>query len=218
MTSHNVWPLRRPTATDQPRRPTTRVMIRASDPLVAAGLLAMLGPAPGIEVVADANDAEVTVAVADGSLEGLLTPGIDRLILIADELRQAELWAAIEHGLLVLVPRAEATVRTRLIRAIADARAGRGDLPAEQLGAVLQGLKRLQENILRPRDFNLTGLSQRETEMIRLLADGLDTSEIAVKLIYSERTVKNTLHALLSRLNLRNRAHAVAYALQHGLI
>ena len=48
--------------------------------------------------------------------------------------------------------------------------------------------------------------------------EGLDTSEIAVSLSYSERTIKNVLHEVTSRLQLRNRSHAVAYALRNGLI
>jgi DNA-binding NarL/FixJ family response regulator len=218
MTSPTVWPSGRRAAGVQARRVSIRVMVHASDPLVASGIVTMLQPTPGIELVTDPLQAEVTVAVADSALPTLFAQNRSRLVLIADDVRQADLWTAIEHGLIVLVPRAEATVRTRLLRAITDAREGRGDLPAEHLGAMLQGLKQLQENTLRPRDLTLTGLSQRETEVLRLLADGLDTSEIAEKLIYSERTVKNVLHNLLNRLNLRNRAHAVAYALRQGLI
>ena len=47
---------------------------------------------------------------------------------------------------------------------------------------------------------------------------GHDTSEIASRMCYSERTVKNVLHDLTTRLQLRNRAHAVAYAMREGLI
>jgi DNA-binding NarL/FixJ family response regulator len=54
--------------------------------------------------------------------------------------------------------------------------------------------------------------------VLRLVADGYETREIASKLSYSERTVKNVLHELTSRLQLRNRAHAVAYALRHDMI
>jgi DNA-binding NarL/FixJ family response regulator len=55
-------------------------------------------------------------------------------------------------------------------------------------------------------------------EVLRLVADGLDTSEIARQLAYSERTVKNVLHDVTSRLQLRNRSQAVAYALRQGFI
>jgi DNA-binding NarL/FixJ family response regulator len=61
-------------------------------------------------------------------------------------------------------------------------------------------------------------LDGREREVLRLIADGLGTVEIAKRLNYSERTVKNILHRLLTRMNLRNRAHAVAYALGNGLL
>ncbi|MFF7634677.1 LuxR C-terminal-related transcriptional regulator [Kitasatospora sp. NPDC008050] len=61
-------------------------------------------------------------------------------------------------------------------------------------------------------------LSERETGILRLVADGLDTAEIADTLGYSERWVKNVLHGLTTRLSLRNRSHAVAYALRRGLI
>jgi len=54
--------------------------------------------------------------------------------------------------------------------------------------------------------------------VLRLIADGCDTSEIANRLAYSERTVKNVLHDVTTRLQLRNRSHAVAYALRQGLI
>lgn len=54
--------------------------------------------------------------------------------------------------------------------------------------------------------------------MLRLIAEGLDTVEIASKLSYSQRTVKGILHNLTTRLHLRNRSHAVAYALGEGYI
>jgi DNA-binding NarL/FixJ family response regulator len=53
---------------------------------------------------------------------------------------------------------------------------------------------------------------------LKLLAEGLDTSEVGRQLYLSERTIKNVVHDVTSRLNLRNRTHAVAYALRHGFI
>jgi DNA-binding CsgD family transcriptional regulator len=61
-------------------------------------------------------------------------------------------------------------------------------------------------------------LTPREEQVLLLLADGLSTAEIAERLSYSERTVKNVFYGVTSRLNLRNRPHAVAYALRLGLI
>ena len=60
------------------------------------------------------------------------------------------------------------------------------------------------------------GLYTREVEVLRLLAEGLDTLEIDQRLSYSERTVRNIIHGLLTRMKLRSRAHAAAYALRNG--
>lgn len=79
-------------------------------------------------------------------------------------------------------------------------------------------LGRLQRQVLSPRGLVFAGLSPRETEVLRLVADGMDTAEIARVLCYSERTVKNVLHQVTTRLQLRNRSHAVAYAVREGLI
>jgi DNA-binding NarL/FixJ family response regulator len=54
--------------------------------------------------------------------------------------------------------------------------------------------------------------------VLRLVADGHATSHIARELSYSERTVKNIIHDVTTRLQLRNRAQAVAYAVREGLI
>jgi len=54
--------------------------------------------------------------------------------------------------------------------------------------------------------------------VLRLLAEGIDTLEIAQQLSYSERTVRNIIHGMLTRMKLRNRVHAVAYALRNGVI
>jgi DNA-binding NarL/FixJ family response regulator len=61
-------------------------------------------------------------------------------------------------------------------------------------------------------------LTDREVRVLKLLADGLDTAEVGHRLFYSERTVKNIVHGVTSRLNLRNRTQAVAYALRQGWI
>ncbi|WP_236792957.1 response regulator transcription factor [Amycolatopsis sp. GM8] len=205
-----------------PRRPAVRVVVLAADRFVRTGILTELRDKPGVQLLSSREDAEpeVVVAVAEPGPElvELLTPvPRAKLVLVADEARPAELWTAVEHGLAVLVPRAEATT-ARLLQAITDAHAGRGDLPPDQLGPLLQGLSRLHHDVLAPRDLTLSGLSRREADVLRLLAEGMDTAEIAAEMTYSERTVKNILHNLLSRLGLRNRTHAVAYALREGMI
>ena len=91
-------------------------------------------------------------------------------------------------------------------------------LPPDLLGRLLEQMSRLQRDVLAPRGFGPAGLSDREVEVLRHLADGCDTSEIAQTMAYSERTIKNIIHEVTRRLNLRNRSHAVAYAVKAGLI
>jgi DNA-binding NarL/FixJ family response regulator len=61
-------------------------------------------------------------------------------------------------------------------------------------------------------------LSQREQRVLELLAEGHQTREIASELCYSERTIKNVLHDIVTKLNARSRSHAIAYAVREGLI
>jgi DNA-binding NarL/FixJ family response regulator len=199
-----------------PDRPI-RVAVLAMDPLTRAGLRSELRDRPRVELLDDPAEAEVVVAVADAPIRDLLPVSTCQLVLVADQPRPAELLAAVEHGLAVLVPRAEATA-PRLLRAIVDAHRGFGDVPPEQLGHLLRGLSELHREILGPRDLTLAGLSYRETDVLRLLAEGFDTAHIAAKLSYSDRTVKNILQGVLGRLDLHNRTHAVAHAMRLGLI
>jgi DNA-binding NarL/FixJ family response regulator len=61
-------------------------------------------------------------------------------------------------------------------------------------------------------------LNDREVMVLRMLADGSNTREIAHRLNYSERTVKAIIQDITQRFGLRNRSHAVAFALRNGLI
>jgi DNA-binding NarL/FixJ family response regulator len=61
-------------------------------------------------------------------------------------------------------------------------------------------------------------LTTRECDVLRLMADGLSTREVARRMAYSERTIKNILQDLTTRLQLRNRTQAVAYAVRQGWI
>jgi DNA-binding NarL/FixJ family response regulator len=63
-----------------------------------------------------------------------------------------------------------------------------------------------------------SGLTKRERAVLSLIADGRETHEIARELCYSVRTVAGVVHDITYRFGLRNRAHAVAYALRAGLL
>ncbi|MGI8665881.1 MAG: response regulator transcription factor [Jatrophihabitans sp.] len=83
---------------------------------------------------------------------------------------------------------------------------------------VLQKLGRLQRQVLAPRGLSFAALTDRERAVLKLLSEGLAVAEISKELAYSERTIKSIVHDVTVRLGLRNRTHAVAYALREGLI
>jgi DNA-binding NarL/FixJ family response regulator len=116
-----------------------------------------------------------------------------------------------------VLPRQE-TDYERIARALVSARDGKLELPAGAHGWLEERIRLVQRDVLAPLDLTAAGLYTREVEVLRLLAEGADTLEIARRLSYSERTVRNIIHGLLTRMKLRSRAHAVAYALRNGVM
>lgn len=176
------------------------------------------------EEVLDGTALHVAVAVADEVdddtvrlLRRLQRLGGARVVLIVTRIDDAGLLAAIEAGACGVLRRAEASSE-RLVSAIRTAAAGDGTVPPDLLGRLLDQVGQLQRNVLTPRGLSFSGVSDREAQVLRLVADGFDTAHIARQLSYSERTVKNVLHDVTARLQLRNRSHAVAYALRAGII
>ena len=202
-----------------------RVAIAASDPVSRAGLAAQLRDHRGIEVVSDAAvDPSVVVVVADEvndatcrELRALRASGHERLVLLVTRVDDAALLAAVEAGLSGVVRRSQATA-SHVADAIRASSAGEGSLPPDLLGRLLSQVGRLQRQVLHPRGLTFAGLTEREVAVLRLLAEGHDTAEVGRTLYFSERTVKNVIHDVTSRLDLRNRTHAVAYAIRQGLI
>ncbi|MGP3967241.1 helix-turn-helix transcriptional regulator [Streptomyces sp. 6N223] len=140
-----------------------------------------------------------------------------RAVLVVGELREAKLLDVLGCGIGAIVWRHEAT-EDRLVQAVIAAARGDGDLPADLLGRLIDQVNTLHGTAAGRASAPTSGLSPREVDVLRLVADGLGTVEIAAKLSYSDRTIKNILHELTTRLHLRNRAHAVAYALREGYI
>jgi DNA-binding NarL/FixJ family response regulator len=124
---------------------------------------------------------------------------------------------AVEAGVGGVLRRAQASPQN-LLGTIRSVAAGEGTLPPDMLGRLLEQVGQLQRQVLAPRGLTFSGLTEREVSVLSLLADGLDTAEVGRQLFYSERTVKNIIHDVTSRLDLRNRTHAVAYAIKQGLI
>jgi DNA-binding NarL/FixJ family response regulator len=201
-----------------------RVRVHADDRLSEAGVTAELGQWPEVRVVADADEADVAVVVADDVDDGALRMlraaqrgDGDRAVLVATRIDDRGLLEAVEAGACGVVRRSEANGRA-IVAAVRTAARGDGTLPSDLLGRLLLQVGKLQRQVLTPNGLSFGGLSEREIAVLRLVAEGLDTGEIAKQLAYSERTIKNVIHDVTSRLNLRNRSQAVAYALREGLI
>ncbi|TNU73108.1 response regulator transcription factor [Miniimonas arenae] len=205
-----------------------RVWVGATDPISLAGVASALRPRPELTLVREgdggAAGARVAVIVTDRVDEATMRAvrnarrtGDAQVVLVAGYLTDDDVVAAVEAGVLALVRRSEATP-DRLVAVIRSAAHGEGTVPPDLLGHLLDQVGSLQRQVLRPRGLTFTGLATREIDVLRLVADGMDTAEIARTLSYSERTVKNVLHDITTRLQLRNRSHAVAYALREGLI
>jgi DNA-binding NarL/FixJ family response regulator len=208
--------------------PTERlaVAIATADPVSRAGLAAQLQSNPGMEVVdaVDPGSPGVVVVVADEvdeettrEIRAFRSAGQERIVLLVAKVDDAGLLAAVEAGVSGVVRRSQATPG-HIAAAIGAAAAGEGTLPPDLLGRLLSQVGRLQRQVLHPRGLTFAGLTEREVAVLRLLADGLDTAEVGRRLYFSERTVKNVIHDVTSRLDLRNRTHAVAYAIRQGLI
>jgi len=202
------------------------VYVYANDPISQAGVASQLRPRPEVIVVdqTDLDQADVAVVVADVVDDAILRVlravqrgSAPRTVLIATNLDETAVVAAAEAGVSALLRRGEVTPE-RLVTVISRVSAGEAEVPADLLAKLLGQVGKLQRQILAPRGLRFSGLSEREIEVLRLVADGLDTGEIARRLSFSERTIKSILHDVTTRLQLRNRAHAVAYAVREGLI
>jgi len=206
--------------------PQSRIHVHlvGADPLTRAGIEAQLHHHPDIVLTTQsAPEGSVTLVVADqvdaAALQAVRTaPGVGRrrVVLLVGRIDDAGLLAAVEAGVCGLVRRSgDAATLERAIRGAAE---GDGTLPPDLLGRLLGQVGRLQRQVLSPRGLTLGGLTEREVAVLRLIADGHDTAEVGRELYFSERTVKNVIHDVTTRFELRNRAHAVAYAIREGLI
>ncbi|MCT2583154.1 helix-turn-helix transcriptional regulator [Actinophytocola gossypii] len=206
-------------------RGPVRVAVHASDVFTHVGISRYLETRRDVELLPpdQRRDADVVVLaparVTPGALAELRA-GDQAAVLLVDEVSEADLLAAVEARVTAVLPR-DSAMDERLARSIVAAArrttgtaAAPSDLPGELRGRIDE----LRKDGVPPRRLETGGLSPREVEVLRLMSEGFDTGEIAQRLCYSERTVKNIIHGMTSRLRLRNRPHAVAYAMRAGVI
>lgn len=202
------------------------VFVSSDDPVSELGVAALLRGRPELELVdeLDIDSARVAVVAVDEideaaqrRVRAVQRNGCPRVVLVVSKLDDRGVLAGVEAGASALLRRADASPE-RLATTVVSVNRGEGSMPPDLLGRLLEQVGELQRNVLSPRGFTMSGLTEREIDVLRLVADGLDTAQIGHELAYSDRTVKNIIHDVTTRLHLRNRSHAVAYAVRQGLI
>jgi DNA-binding NarL/FixJ family response regulator len=209
-----------------------RVVLVDDQRVVREGLSTLLGLLPGIDVVGSGGDGEQALALAaeltpDVILMDLRMPRCDgveatrRLVERGDTARVIALTTYADERSVVRALRAGA-------RGYLTKDAGAADIH-RALRSVMEGHAALDpavqhylvDAIATHPDVSAPalpdGLTQREAEVLALIAEGLLNSEIAARLCISEATVKSHINHLLNKIGARDRAQAVSYAYRQGL-
>ena len=212
---------------------TIRVLLVDDHDLVRAGFRVILQSEPGIDVVGEAADGAHAIAAArelrpdiicmDVQMPGLdgleatrriraegLEPGI--LVLTTFD-RDDYLFAALEAGASGFLLK-NATPE-KLIEAVRVVASGEALLAADVTRRVIERVTASRE--LPSPDRRLSELTEREGEVLRLLARGSSNAEIARELYLGEATVKTHVSKILLKLGLRDRVHAVVFAYENGV-
>jgi DNA-binding NarL/FixJ family response regulator len=134
-----------------------------------------------------------------------------RLIVSASSWQQKDILATMEAGA-VCVLRKDTLTPESLEASVRATLQGAGVLPSDLLSGLLVAVRAGDAPA------RASQLTNREEQVLRLIADGHATREVAEELCYSERTVKNVLHDVVTKLGARTRSHAVAHAVRAGLI
>jgi DNA-binding NarL/FixJ family response regulator len=209
-----------------------RVVIADDQPMMRAGFKAVLEATGNIEVVAEAGTGDEAVRTAtqhdpDVVLMDIRMPGMDgieatrrlprqRVLILTtfglDDYIIAALRAGASGFLLKDAPTAQVV---DAVRAVA---AGDAVLSPAVTRQLLDQVGRRLPAAVSQEPEALTRLTEREREVLRLLAAGLTNAEIAHALVVTEATVKSHVSSLLGKLGLRDRVQAVIYAYEKRLI
>lgn len=211
--------------------PTIRILIADDHAVVREGLRALIATKPDIEMVGEAADGTEAILKSrslrpDVILMDLVMPRQDGIEAIAEIKREnpdarilvltsfaddGKLFPAIKAGAMGYLLKDSSP--QELLQAIHDIYHGKSSLHPSVALKVIRELNRPRES-LTPSEQPLT---ERETEVLKLVAQGLSNQEIATTLVISERTVGTHVSNILSKLHLANRTQAALYALQEGL-
>jgi DNA-binding NarL/FixJ family response regulator len=217
-----------------PLTPGIRVLLVDDDPLVRAGLRMILSSADDIEVVGEAGDGNSAIEmvlemVPDVVLLDVRMPkrsGLEacvkikeqvpstRIIMLTVSDEEGDLYEAVKNGASgYLLKDSSIDEVAQAVRVVAE---GQSLISPSMAAKLIDEFKEISRS---DRDTgNVPRLTDRELEVLRLVAKGLNNREVAKQLFISENTVKNHVRNILDKLQLHSRMEAVMYAVREKLL
>ena len=213
----------------------TRVLVVDDQTVVRDGLVLLLGLLPGLEVVGSAGDGEEAVRLVaenhpDVVLMDLRMPRVDgveatrrikaehplvQIVVLTTFSDDESVFAALQAGARGYLTKDAGA--DEIARAIDAVRGGDAQLDPSVQRRLVDALATGAQPSRRRRSDLPDGLTQREAEVLTLIASGRSNAEIARELFISEATVKTHINNLFAKAGLRDRAQAVTYAYRKGL-
>ncbi|MER5699555.1 LuxR C-terminal-related transcriptional regulator [Streptomyces mirabilis] len=203
--------------------PRIAVTLLADDRLTLEGARVVLGSVPELLLVQDdrRDTADVLLYFAADASDRVISAVEEyvrtnarlQIVLVLDRISESRLARVVGLGVANVLIREQCGF-AQVARTVVAAREGHGNVPSYLLGPLLRRMREEEgDGGAAPH-----GLEPRELRVLGLLAEGLDTIQIAQRLNYSDRTIKTIIQRVISTLEARNRVHAVARAIRVGVI
>jgi DNA-binding NarL/FixJ family response regulator len=214
-----------------------RVLVADDQALIRAGLVALFGAAPGLEVVGEAADGaqaveitahtapdvvlmDIRMPILDGigaTRRILAAPGEDhpRVVMLTTFDLDEYVYTALGEGASGFL--LKDTPPERIIAAVHTIAAGDILIAPRITHRLIEAYAHHHRTVARRRP-RLADLTARETEVLRMVGTGLGNTQIAARLVLSEATVKTHVKHIMAKLQLVSRAQAVVVAYESGLV
>lgn len=210
----------------------TSILIVDDHEVVRNGVRAYLETLPEFHVVGEAASGEEAIAlvteyVPDVVLMDLIMPGMDgvettrrvksisprtQVVVLTSYHEDVHIFPALKAGAISYI--LKDMKMEKLVDAVCRAVQGEVTLHPRVAARVLQNIR--GENTEEPQLF--TDLTERELDVLKLIANGMSNQQIASELVISENTVKGHVSNILSKLHLADRTQAAVYAWQKGIV
>jgi NarL family two-component system response regulator LiaR len=200
--------------------------------MVRQGVKAFLVTQPDLSVVGEAGSGEEAIKLAaqfipDVILMDLIMPNMDgveatrrvkqvsprsQIVVLTSYHEDEHIFPALKAGALSYLLKDISA--EELASAVRKAAVGEAVLHPRVAARVIKELQGKREDNLNP----FTELSERELEVLKLIADGMSNAEMAAKLVLSEKTIKGHVSNILNKLHVADRTQAAVYAWREGVV